>query len=149
MLDYIIICIAAFFAGILNTLAGGGTFLTFPALSYIGIAPVMANATSAVAVFPGYLSGALGFRKNDPVNWFLNGKDDIRSSYYLEDVATEFDIQGLELDWTGMCWDADLRMEGGIWAHYNFKGTKWQNVNDRFRRAYLSSGVAADGKRNA
>lgn len=63
MLDYIIICIAAFFAGILNTLAGGGTFLTFPALSYIGIAPVMANATSAVAVFPGYLSGALGFRK--------------------------------------------------------------------------------------
>lgn len=76
---------------------------------------------------------------NDPVNWFLNGKDDIRSSYYLEDVATEFDIQGLELDWTGMCWDADLRMEGGIWAHYNFKGTKWQNVNDRFRRAYLAN----------
>lgn len=63
MFDYVIICTAAFFAGILNTLAGGGTFLTFPALSYIGIAPVMANATSAVAVFPGYLGGVLGFRK--------------------------------------------------------------------------------------
>ncbi|MFN3228766.1 MAG: DUF2075 domain-containing protein [Asticcacaulis sp.] len=76
---------------------------------------------------------------NDPANWFLNGKEDIRSSYYLEEVATEFDIQGLELDWTGMCWDADLRMEGGNWAHYNFKGTKWQNVKDRFRRAYLAN----------
>lgn len=77
--------------------------------------------------------------QTDPVNWFLNGKEDIRSSYYLEDVATEFDIQGLELDWTGMCWDADLRMEDGKWGHYNFKGTKWQNVNDRFRRAYLAN----------
>lgn len=63
MLDFFIIGIAAFFAGILNTLAGGGTFLTFPALSYIGIAPVMANATSTVAVFPGYLGGTLGFRR--------------------------------------------------------------------------------------
>ena len=77
--------------------------------------------------------------QTDPVNWFLNGKEDIRSSYYLEDVATEFDIQGLELDWTGMCWDADLRMEDGKWGYYNFKGTKWQNVNDRFRRAYLAN----------
>ncbi|MFN3828228.1 MAG: DUF2075 domain-containing protein [Micavibrio sp.] len=77
--------------------------------------------------------------QTDPVNWFLNGKEDIRSSYYLEDVATEFDIQGLELDWTGMCWDADLRMESGGWGYYSFKGTKWQNVNDRFRRAYLAN----------
>lgn len=52
----------------------------------------------------------------DSANWFLNGKDDIRSSYYLEDVATEFDIQGLELDWTGVCWDADFRMEDNGWA---------------------------------
>jgi uncharacterized membrane protein YfcA len=61
-MDTIIILIAAFGAGVLNTIAGGGTFLTFPALVFIGVPPVVANATSAVAVFPGYLSGALGFR---------------------------------------------------------------------------------------
>ncbi|WP_420333401.1 DUF2075 domain-containing protein [Roseibium sp.] len=75
----------------------------------------------------------------DPANWFLNGKDDIRSSFYLEDVATEFDIQGLELDWTGMCWDADFRREGEAWGHYAFKGTKWQQVKDEFRRVYLAN----------
>ncbi|WP_018688496.1 sulfite exporter TauE/SafE family protein [Ahrensia kielensis] len=61
-MEITIILIAAFLAGILNTIAGGGTFLTFPALVFIGVPPVMANATSAVAVFPGYLGGALGFR---------------------------------------------------------------------------------------
>lgn len=45
----------------------------------------------------------------DPIHWFLDGKDDVRSSYYLEDVATEFDIQGLELDWACVTWDADFR----------------------------------------
>ncbi|MBL8659342.1 MAG: sulfite exporter TauE/SafE family protein [Rhodospirillales bacterium] len=54
---------AAFLAGALNTVAGGGTFLTFPALVSVGIPPVAANATSSVAVFPGYLGGALGFRR--------------------------------------------------------------------------------------
>ena len=61
-MDVILILVAAFFAGVLNTIAGGGTFLTFPALVFIGVPPVVANATSAVAVFPGYLGGALGFR---------------------------------------------------------------------------------------
>lgn len=61
-METILILCAAFGAGILNTIAGGGTFLTFPALVFIGVPPVMANATSAVAVFPGYLGGALGFR---------------------------------------------------------------------------------------
>ena len=42
----------------------------------------------------------------DPVVWFLNGKEHVRSSYYLEDVATEFDVQGLELDWACVTWDA-------------------------------------------
>ena len=73
----------------------------------------------------------------DPPNWFLNGRDDVRSSYYLEDVATEFDVQGLELDWSGICWDADLRFGPGGWGHYSFKGTRWQSVNDRFRQLYL------------
>ncbi len=62
-MDYLLIIVAAFCAGILNTIAGGGTFLTFPALVFIGVPPVIANATSAVAVLPGYLGGAVGFRR--------------------------------------------------------------------------------------
>lgn len=62
MFDTLVIVIAAFGAGVLNTVAGGGTFLTLPALVAIGVPPVMANATSAVAVFPGYVGGVLGFR---------------------------------------------------------------------------------------
>src|SRR5690625_7140997 len=54
---------AALLARTLNTLAGGGTFLTFPALVLAGVPPVAANATSAVAVFPGYFGGALGFKR--------------------------------------------------------------------------------------
>lgn len=61
MTEYILLIVAAFGAGVLNTIAGGGTFLTFPALVFTGIPPVVANATSAVAVFPGYLAGAVGF----------------------------------------------------------------------------------------
>lgn len=62
-MEILLVLVAAFCAGILNTIAGGGTFLTFPALVFIGIPPVVANATSAVAVFPGYLGGALGFKE--------------------------------------------------------------------------------------
>ncbi|MDR7126332.1 sulfite exporter TauE/SafE family protein [Pseudotabrizicola sp. 4114] len=61
-MEMILLIAAAFGAGILNTVAGGGTFLTFPALVFTGMPPVMANATSTVAVFPGYLGGAVGFR---------------------------------------------------------------------------------------
>lgn len=63
MHDYAVLILAAFAAGVLNTVAGGGTFLTFPALVYSGLPVVTANATSAVAVFPGYLAGAVGFRR--------------------------------------------------------------------------------------
>ena len=62
MFDYLLLAAAAFCAGVLNTVAGGGTFLTFPALVYTGVPVVAANATSAVAVFPGYLGGAVGFK---------------------------------------------------------------------------------------
>ncbi len=62
MFDTLLLAAAAFCAGVLNTVAGGGTFLTFPALVYTGVPVVAANATSAVAVFPGYLGGAAGFR---------------------------------------------------------------------------------------
>jgi hypothetical protein len=75
----------------------------------------------------------------EPANWFLNGRDDVRSSFSLEDVASEFDVQGLELDWTCVCWDADLRHDGATWKPHKFKGTQWQSVNDRFLRLYLKN----------
>ena len=58
-----LLVLASFIAGIINSIAGGGSFLTFPALVFSGVPTIAANATSAVAVFPGYLSGALGFSK--------------------------------------------------------------------------------------
>ena len=72
-------------------------------------------------------------------NWFLNGKDDVRSSYYLEDVVSEFDIQGLELDYSIVAWDADFRFDGREWTYYNFVGNRWQNVASEERRLYLKN----------
>jgi len=62
-IDYLLLILAGYLAGVLNTIAGGGSFLTFPALVYAGIPPIAANATSAVAVLPGYLGGTLGFKR--------------------------------------------------------------------------------------
>lgn len=73
----------------------------------------------------------------DPKSWFLNDNEDVRSSYYLEDVATEFKIQGLELDWVGMCWDANLRYVGNKWEFNAFKGSKWQSVKIPLGQLYL------------
>jgi hypothetical protein len=78
-------------------------------------------------------------QKIEPENWFLKGKDDIRSSFYLEDVATEFDIQGLELDWALVCWDANFRRVNGKWAIHDFSGTRWQNVRDEAKRRYVAN----------
>ena len=69
--------------------------------------------------------------------WFLNDKNDVRSAGFLEDVATEFDIQGLELDWTCVAWDANLRKIDSGWEFKNFRGSEWQNINDDIRRRYL------------
>ena len=71
--------------------------------------------------------------------WFLNDRADVRSSFYLEEVASEFDVQGLELDWTGVCWDADYRFEDGEWKHYNFRGTKWERANAVEKRLFLKN----------
>jgi len=65
----------------------------------------------------------------EEAEWFLNPREDIRSSYYLEIPATEFGIQGLELDWVGVCWDADLRRNKNGWDFNAFKGTKWQKAS--------------------
>ena len=75
----------------------------------------------------------------DPVNWFLNDRDDVRSSYYLEDVATEFHVQGLELDWTCVVWDADLRRGPQGWQHHEFFGNRWQRIHKPDRQRYLKN----------
>ncbi len=81
------------------------------------------------------------FVKNEisVANWFLNGKDDVRSSYYLEDVVSEFDIQGLELDYSIVAWDADFRFDGDQWTYNNFVGNRWMNVNSEDRKLYLKN----------
>jgi Uncharacterized conserved protein (DUF2075) len=73
----------------------------------------------------------------NPVHWFLNGKEDTRSSYYLEDAATEFQVQGLELDWACVTWDGDLRFTGSDWSFHDFRGDRWCNVASSDNRRYL------------
>jgi len=73
----------------------------------------------------------------DHVKWFLEGKDDIRSSFFLEDVATEFQVQGLELDWACVTWDGDLRFADGTWKSFSFIGNKWQNIHKEIRKKFL------------
>ncbi|MBK9105762.1 MAG: DUF2075 domain-containing protein [Saprospiraceae bacterium] len=73
----------------------------------------------------------------NPVNWFLDGKDDVRSSYFLEHVATEFHVQGLELDWACITWDGDLRFSHEGWKTYSFVGSKWQNIHSPDKKRYL------------
>ena len=75
----------------------------------------------------------------DPIHWFLDDKDDVRSSYYLEDVATEFHVQGLELDWACVVWDADLRYTEDDWEYKSFVGNKWQRIKLPDRQMYLKN----------
>lgn len=81
---------------------------------------------------------AIDVRVNvDPVQWFLNDATDTRSSWYLEDAATEFQIQGLELDWTCVNWDADLRYTASGWVHHRFRGSSWVQVRKDDAQQYL------------
>jgi hypothetical protein len=75
----------------------------------------------------------------DPRHWFLDGKQDVRSSYYLEDVATEFHVQGLELDWACVVWDADFRRANDEWEYYRFVGKKWHRIKKADRKNYLKN----------
>ena len=75
----------------------------------------------------------------NPVDWFLNDKQDVRSSYYLEDVGTEFSVQGLELDWVCVTWDADLRYSAAGWQHWKFHGSRWMRINLPHRQLYLKN----------
>lgn len=72
-------------------------------------------------------------------DWFLNDQDDVRSCHYLEDVATEFDIQGLELDWCLVAWDADYRYVNGQFEHWRFTGTTWKRRQQEEQQRYLEN----------
>lgn len=75
----------------------------------------------------------------DVENWFLASSDDLRSSNAMEVVASEFDVQGLELDWSVVCWDADLRRNesGEGWKYFNFRGKDWQRRKKPEQQRYL------------
>lgn len=75
----------------------------------------------------------------DPIHWFLDGKDDVRSSFYLEDVATEFHVQGLEVDWACVVWDGDFRFSSQGWQHFSFVGDRWNNIRKVERQGYLKN----------
>ena len=77
--------------------------------------------------------------ETDPAQYFLGDADDVRSSYYLEDCATEFQVQGLELDWTVVTWDADLRRSAGGWSCHDFRGKQWQNIHNEENRRNLKN----------
>lgn len=73
----------------------------------------------------------------NPIHWFLGDPEDTRSSFYMEDAATEFQVQGLELDWVCMTWDADLRFAQSDWSYSSFVGSKWTSIHKLDRRQYL------------
>ena len=75
----------------------------------------------------------------EPAKWFLNDRRDVRSSFFLEDVASEFAVQGLELDWVGVCWDGDFHQKKGRWIYQAFRGSKWQAVRDETQQMYLKN----------
>lgn len=81
------------------------------------------------------------FVDNDIIaeNWFLNDFEDVRSSHFLEDAATEFLIQGLELDWCIVAWDADYRNNGELFEHWSFKGSRWMKVRQDEKQRYLEN----------
>ena len=83
------------------------------------------------------LSIVAGGVKGNECNWFLNDDQDVRSSYYLEDAASEFEVQGLELDWAIVVWDGDLIHNGrNGWTFRAFKGSKWQTINKEADQRY-------------
>lgn len=78
-----------------------------------------------------------------PENWFLNSKEDIRSSYFMESVASEFETQGLEVDYALIAWDADLRIENNEWAFYQMSNRlsppNWSRIHSENNRLYLKN----------
>ncbi|ADI31019.1 DUF2075 domain-containing protein [Methylotenera versatilis] len=75
----------------------------------------------------------------DATHWFLNSQDDVRSCHFLEDAGTEFLVQGLELDWCLIAWDADYRYKNNAFEHWSFKGSKWMHVHNESQQRYLEN----------
>lgn len=83
-----------------------------------------------------------GFRNAFPFeSWFLSPKDNVNSSYQLEVALTEFECQGLELDWVGVCWGGDLYVDEALahWSHRKFRGAKWQRIHNPLEQQYLTN----------
>lgn len=76
----------------------------------------------------------------DAVKWFLRGKDEIDSSYFMEVAASEFKIQGLEIDYAVVAWEGDFRYVDSDFEYHRFYGNKWQNLNSATQRRYLKNG---------
>ena len=94
--------------------------------------------TKVAARFKPLAVNILAQGDENAVHWFLEDKTDIRSSNYLEDAATEIQVQGLELDYACVLWDADMRCENGRWAYYKFNGkNKWNPENNDESRKYM------------
>ena len=94
--------------------------------------------TKVAARFKPLAVHILGQGDENAVHWFLEDKTDIRSSNYLEDAATEIQVQGLELDYACVLWDADMRCEDGRWTYYKFNGkNKWNPENNDENRKYM------------
>ena len=94
--------------------------------------------TKVAARFKPLAVHILGQGDENAVHWFLEDKTDIRSSNYLEDAATEIQVQGLELDYACVLWDADMRYEKSRWTYYKFNGkNKWNPENNDENRKYM------------
>ena len=73
------------------------------------------------------------------VGWFLNKKDNVDSSYFLEVAASEFKVQGLEIDYSLLAWDADLRRSNNDFDYFKFRGTRWNHINNVQQQKYLKN----------
>ena len=94
--------------------------------------------TKVAARFKPLAVHVLAQDEENAVHWFLEDKTDIRSSNYLEDAATEIQVQGLELDYVCVLWDADMRYENGSWSYYKFNGkNKWNPENNKENQKYM------------
>jgi hypothetical protein len=94
--------------------------------------------TKVAARFKPLAVNVLPQDEDNAVHWFLEDKTDVRSSNYLEDAATEIQVQGLELDFACVLWDADMRCENGEWEYYKFNGrNKWTPENNKENQKYM------------
>ena len=77
--------------------------------------------------------------KCKPEKWFLGERDDIKSSYFMEEAASEFDIQGLEIDYAVVGWDADYRYVNGEFECFKPSGSRWLTINQEDKKRYLKN----------